>query len=92
MTAHCGLRQHLHKIRKSNEINCRLCNKNKENVLHFSTKCNDELIVRAREHVFKDPNINSQDLINIEPLKLLKFAKFTNIYDSFFPGKLIISE
>ena len=67
MTGHCGLRQHLHKIRKSDEINCRLCNKNKENVLHFSTECNYELIVRAREHIFKEPNINSHDSINIKP-------------------------
>ena len=92
MTGHCGLREHLHKIGKSDETNCRLCNKDKENVLHFLTECDDELILRAREHVFKDPDINSDDLINIEPLKLPKFAKFTNINDSFFPGKLIINE
>ena len=85
MTGHCGLREHLHEIGKSDEINCRLCNKGKENILHFLTECSDELIVKAREDVFEDPDINSDDL------KLLKFAKITNIYDSFFPGKFMIS-
>ena len=47
MTGHCGLREH--KIGKSDEKNCRLCNTDKENVLHFLTECNDELIVREEE-------------------------------------------
>ena len=84
MTGHCGLREHLNKMGKSDETHCRLCNDGKENILHLLTECNDELIVKAKINVFKVAEINSEDLKNIEPLKLLKFAKLTNIYDCFF--------
>ena len=87
MTGHCGLREHLNKMGKSDETRCRLCYNGKENILHFLTECNDELIVRTKKEVFRNVEINSEDLNNIEPLKLLKFAKITNIYDCFFPDK-----
>ena len=79
-------------IKKSDETRCRLCNNGKENILHFLTECNDELIVRAKKDVFRNVGINSEDLKNIEPLKLLKLAKITNIYDCFFPGKCMPNE
>ena len=92
MTGHCGLREHLHKIGKSDDINCRLCNNGKENILHYLTECNDELIIKTKEEVFKKVVINLEDLKTMEPLKLLKFAKITNIYDCFFPGKYMPNE
>ena len=87
MTGHCGLREHLHKMGKSDEKYCRLCGNGKENILRFLTECNDELIVKTKKYVFKVVEMDSEDLKNIEPLKLIKFARITNIYVCFSPGK-----
>ena len=67
----------------ADEKECRLCLNGNENILHFLKECDDDIIRKSRDKIFKMGDLTKENLSSIEPLKLLKFAKDTKMYKCF---------
>ena len=83
LTGHCGLREHLHKMKLIDEKVCRLCHNANENIIHFLRECDDTEIRQIRERIFLTCELQNENLGIIDPTKLMKFVKDTGMFKCF---------
>lgn len=79
LTGHACLNSHLYKIGKAEDETCRLCLDDDESTTHLLMDC------PATEWYRKEFLIGKVNEWN--PYEIIKFAKRTEIYDSFFPNE-----
>jgi ribonuclease HI len=83
LTGHGCLRKYLKRIGKAEDDNCRYCEEEeKEDMKHLMTRCSKFMELRRQLFGSGFPEENS--FKDIKHSTLLKFAKKTGIYDTFF--------
>jgi ribonuclease HI len=83
LTGHSCLKKFLHRIGKAEDPYCRCCNEEvDEDMKHLLTEC--PAFARYRYILFGDESPSETVLKNINTSVLLKYAKRTEIYGSFF--------
>jgi hypothetical protein len=83
LTGHSCLRKFLNRIGKAENTNCRYCQEDEdEDVNHVLTEC--PAFARIRLSVLGKAFPSEVELKEVNFLSLLKFAKLSNVYDTFF--------
>ena len=83
LTGHCCLKKFLNRIGKADDPYCRYCNEEvDENMAHLLTEC--PALTRYRLNLFNHSAPIELQLRNTKISELLKFAKATEIYETFF--------
>jgi hypothetical protein len=62
ITGHCGLNNHLYKMKKTNTSECPVCGHEDENVSHFLRQCPD--IAQLRGQYFNDYYLSVNDFFD----------------------------
>jgi hypothetical protein len=83
LTGHSCLRKFLNRIGKADSAYCRYCQEDEdEDMNHLLTEC--PAFSRIRLDILGSESPSEAELKEIKPLTLLKFAKVSKIYDTFF--------
>jgi hypothetical protein len=83
LTGHSCLRKFLNRIGKAENANCRYCQEDEdEDIKHILTECPS--FARIRLSVLGKAFPSEVELKEVNFLSLLKFAKLSNVYDTFF--------
>jgi ribonuclease HI len=82
LTGQSCLNKFLNRIGKVDSSMCRYCMEEEEDMKHLLMEC--PAFMRIRRNLLESENLTGNQLKEINPLQLIKFAKKTGIYDTFF--------
>jgi hypothetical protein len=82
LTGHSCLRKFLNRIGRADSVICRYCEEEEEDMNHLLTRC--PAFARIRLNTLGKDFPSEVELKGINPLRLLKFAKQSEIYETFF--------
>jgi hypothetical protein len=78
ITGHCGLNNHLYKMKKTNTSECPLCGHEDENVSHFLGQCPCPAIAQLRGQCFNHYYLSANDIFdNIHITSIIKYFNHT---------------
>jgi ribonuclease HI len=83
LTGHGCLRKFLYRIHKSDNPYCLQCNEDiEEDMKHWLCEC--PAFIETRQNIFGNAFPDESLLKNLDRLQLLKFAKISGLYETFF--------